>query len=81
MSNRLRRCTTCNAPIIVRYTQAGERMPLDLEEMTGAKAGMYVVVDDAICRPAEPMFDPPGTTYHSSHLDTCPDAAPHRRNN
>lgn len=49
-------------------------MPLDVGLAEQPLAGTYVVVNDEDCRPAEPMFDPPGTDWHMNHWATCPKA-------
>lgn len=75
----VRRCGSCGAPIVFRYTPAGKRMPLDLSPDAIATTTTYVLDGEGGCKPAEPMFDPPGETYHTCHFDTCPNAFPFRR--
>lgn len=68
------KCKGCGAPVVWRYTPAGKLMPLNAETLAQPNQGSYVVVDDKECRPAEPMFDQPGTAYHMAHWATCPNA-------
>lgn len=71
---RTARCHGCGAAIIWRYTPAGKNMPLDAAVTSEPARGTYVITSAEDCRPAEPMFDPPGTEFHFNHWASCPNA-------
>lgn len=68
---RTSRCKGCGSEILWRYTPNQRLMPLD-PGTTGTPApGTYVIVNDEDCRPADALFDEPGTEYHMNHWTTC----------
>ena len=73
------RCKGCGAAILWRYTLNGRMMPLDVETAGQALPGTYVITSDADCRPADPLFDEPGTEYRMNHWTTCPKAKDFKR--
>ena len=67
-------CAGCSAPVIWRFTPAGKRMPLDPDPVASPAPGTFRLEGEHRCIPAEPMFDPPGSTYYLAHWATCPQA-------
>lgn len=74
-----RPCKGCDQLVYYRYTPAGQVMPLDRAITFTATPGCYVIDSTNTCRPAEPMFDAPGTEYHLTHFATCPKADQFRK--
>jgi hypothetical protein len=72
-------CSSCGARVEWVTTDAGKKMPLDLEP---SAAGNVVVRGDGVARtlgPLELAMLPTGTVRRVSHFATCPNAEQHRR--
>lgn len=72
-------CSSCSARVEWVTTDAGKKMPLDLEP---SAAGNVVVRGDGVAAtlgPIELAMLPAGTVRRVSHFATCPNADQHRR--
>lgn len=75
------KCRSCGAAIVWTLTEAGRRMPVDvepaddgalrLEESQGGSDVVYAFVVRGNVRPRGPLY--------RSHFATCPNAASHRK--
>lgn len=77
-------CRSCKAEVIWTDTAKGKRMPVDA---TPNPAGNVVLVDQGVTSPPlaivihteREQAEAPPDSLHTSHFQTCPNAAKHRR--
>lgn len=78
MSEQIKTCRSCGAPILWRHTLTGRPMPIDPEPVEPIEGGTYLVLLDGSCRAYLPEIDA-GKPVYRSHFASCPHAGLHRR--
>lgn len=75
MSQTVKNCQSCGAPIFFAATGTGKRIPLDAEP---TEDGNIVILDGEACVIPKGTYLA-GKPQYRSHFATCPNAARHRR--